>query len=273
MFTAFSVYVGVGSVAGLLAGLLGVGGGLVIVPMLSFCLVWVEGVPESQVMHLAVATSMASIMFTAVSSAWSHHQRGAVVWPVARRLGLGTLLGTLTGTCVAARLSSGALRVFFVVFLFYVAGQMLSDRKPKPSRAFPAWPGMVGVGAGIGAISSLVGIGGGTLSVPFMIWCNLPVHRAIGTSAAVGFPIALGGTLGWLYQGSRLPATDLPRLALGFVYLPALAGIVLASVLTAPFGAKLAHRLPVARLKRVFAVLLLATGARMLWSVLARWLG
>jgi len=268
MLTALAVYVAVGCVAGLLAGLLGVGGGLVIVPMLSFCLTWDKGVAEAHIMHLAVATSMASILFTAVSSAWSHHRRGSVEWSVARRLGVGALFGTLAGTCVAARLSTGFLKGFFVVFLLYVAVQMLIDRKPKPSRRFPGWPGMLAVGSGIGVVSSLVGIGGGTLTVPFMVWCNLPVHRAIGTSAAIGFWIASGGTMGYLYQGRG--AEGLPPLALGFVYLPALAGIVCASVLTAPLGAKLAHGLPVARLKRVFAVLLFIMAARMLWSVMPR---
>lgn len=268
MFTAaLAVYVAVGCVAGLLAGLLGVGGGLVIVPMLNLCLAWDRSVPEAHIMHLAVATSMASILFTAVSSAWSHHQRGSVEWGVARRLGLGALVGTLAGTGLAARLSSGFLRGFFVVFLVYVAVQMLIDRRPKASRSFPGWPGMLTVGSGIGVISSLVGIGGGTLTVPFMVWCNLPVHRAIGTSSAIGFWIATGGTLGYLYQGRG--ADGLPPLSLGFVYLPALAGIVCASVLTAPLGAKLAHRLPVPRIKRVFAILLIIMATRMLWSVLA----
>jgi uncharacterized membrane protein YfcA len=268
MFTALAVYVGVGCVAGLLAGLLGVGGGLIIVPMLGMCLAWEESIPKDAVMHMALATSMASILFTAVSSAWAHHKRGAVAWVVVRPIVPGVLAGTFLGSCIAARLSTGFLKVFFVVFLFYVAVQMLVDRKPTPSREFPAWPGMVGVGGVIGVVSSLVGIGGGTLSVPFMVWCNLPVHRAIGTSSAIGFPIAVGGTIGYLYNG--LKVAGLPPLALGFVYLPALAGIVSASVLTAPLGAKLAHGLPVTRLKRAFAVLLIIMGTRMLWSVLAR---
>lgn len=253
--------------AGLLAGLLGVGGGLVIVPMLGFCLPWQKDIPGEAVMHMALATSMASIAFTAVSSAWAHHRRGAVAWFVVRPLAPGVLLGTFAGSCIAARLSTGFLKTFFVFFLFYVAVQMLSDRKPRPSRDFPRWPWMVAVGILIGIVSSLVGIGGGTLSVPFMIWCNLPVHRAVGTSSAIGFPIAVGGTLGYIYNG--LAVQGLPRLALGFVYLPALAGIVCASVLTAPLGARLAHKLPVTRLKRVFAVLLLVMGVRMLWSVVA----
>ena len=261
------MYVGVGCVAGVLAGLLGVGGGLVIVPMLGFCLAR-EGVSPGAIMHMALATSMASIMFTAVSSAWAHHRRGAVEWSVVRRIVPGVLLGTFLGSCVAARLPTGFLKGFFVVFLFYVAVQMLVGGKPKPSCEFPGWAGMLGVGGLIGGVSSLVGIGGGTLSVPFMVWCNLAVHRAIGTSGAIGFPIALGGTIGYLYNGWHAP--DLPPLALGFVYLPALAGIVCASVLTAPLGARLAHSLPVPRLKRAFAVLLLIMGTRMLWSLISR---
>ncbi len=265
--SVLGIYVGVGCIAGLLAGLLGVGGGLVIVPMLGFCLARQPGIPATAVMHMALATSMASIMFTAVSSAWAHHRRGAVEWRVVRRIVPGVLLGTFLGSCVAARLSTGFLKVFFVVFLFYVASQMLVDRKPKPSREFPGWAGMVGVGGVIGVVSSLVGIGGGTLSVPFMVWCNLAVHRAIGTSSAIGFPIAVGGTIGYLYNGLHVP--DLPPLSLGFIYLPALVGIVCASVLTAPLGARLAHSLPVSRLKRFFAVLLVVMATRMLWSVVA----
>ncbi len=265
MLAALAMYVGVGCIAGLLAGLLGVGGGLVIVPMLGFCLAR-EGIATGAIMHVALATSMASIMFTAVSSAWAHHRRGAVEWSVVRRIVPGVLLGTFLGTCVSAHLSTGFLKGFFVAFLFYVAAQMLIDRRPKASREFPGWPGMLGAGGVIGVVSSLVGIGGGTLSVPFMVWCNLAVHRAIGTSAAIGFPIAVGGTIGYLYNGWHV--SGLPPGSLGFVYLPALLGIVCASVLTAPLGARLAHSLPVSRLKRAFAVLLLVMGTRMLYSLL-----
>jgi uncharacterized membrane protein YfcA len=265
MTTIVAMYAAVGAVAGVLAGLLGIGGGLVIVPMLVYCFT-LQGVAPVAMMHLAMGTSMASIVFTAVSSFWSHHRRGAVQWVVVRRIVAGILAGTLLGTFVAAWLSTRFLKGFFVVFLYYVALQMLLDKKPAPSRQLPGAAGMFGAGGLIGVVSSLVGIGGGTLSVPFMLWCNIPLHQAIGTSAAIGFPIAVAGTLGYLYNG--LSAAALPAGSLGYIYLPALAGIIGASVLTAPLGVRLAHSLPVARLKRVFAVLLLAVATQMLRSLL-----
>lgn len=259
------LYAAVGAVAGVLAGLLGIGGGLVIVPMLVFCFTW-QGIPHDLMMHLALGTSMASIIFTAVSSFWAHHKRGAVHWVVVRRIVIGIFVGTFLGTCIAARLSTDFLKGFFVIFLYYVAVQMLTGRKPKASRQLPGNLGMFGVGNVIGIVSSLVGIGGGTLSVPFMIWCNMSVHHAIGTSAAIGFPIAIAGTVGYIFNGWG--AAGLPPYSIGYVYLPALVGLVCASVLTAPLGVRLAHSLPVDRLKRVFAVLLLIVATRMLWSLL-----
>jgi len=265
VLTILLPYLGVGAVAGVLAGLLGIGGGLVIVPMLVYCFTR-EQIPNEFIMHLALGTSMASIIFTSVSSFWAHHRRGAVHWTVVRRIVLGILVGTFLGSCLAARMTTGLLKGFFVAFLYYVAVQMLIDRKPKSSRDFPGWLGMFGVGNVIGAVSSLVGIGGGTLSVPFMIWCNVPVHHAIGTSAAIGFPIAIAGTVGYIFNG--LNVAGLPSHSLGYIYLPALAGIVCSSVLTAPLGVRLAHSLPVAQLKRVFAVLLIAVATKMLLSLI-----
>ncbi len=264
MIQPYLAYFGVGAIAGVLAGLLGVGGGLVIVPMLIFCFTRL-GLPSASIMHVALGTSMASIVFTSVSSFWSHHKRGAVAWGAVGRLVPGILAGTFCGTFVASSLSTNWLKGFFAAFLAFVSVQMLRDKKPKPSRDLPGMPGMFVVGGAIGLVSSLVGIGGGTLSVPFLMWCNLPGHRAIGTSAAIGFPIALAGSLGYLVNGWS--ASSLPPHAVGYIYWPALACIVAASVLTAPLGVRLAHRLPVARLKRVFAVLLIVVGVRMVLSL------
>lgn len=258
-------YLGVGAVVGVLAGLLGVGGGLVIVPMLVFCFTW-QDVPQESLMHLAVGTSAASIVFTSVSSFWAHHKRGAVVWSVVLRIAVGILAGAVLGTFLASRLSTHGLKSFFAVFLCFVALQMLLDRKPRPARDLPGWWGLSAVGTVIGAVSSLAGIGGGIMSVPFLVWCNQPMHRAIGTSAAIGFPIAVFTSLGYVFHGLR--AAALPAYAVGYVYLPALACIVSASVLTAPLGVRLAHRLPVRALKRAFAVLLIVVGARMLLSLI-----
>jgi len=264
MITILATYSLVGAVSGVLAGLLGIGGGLVIVPMLVFCFTW-QQIPQELIMHLALGTSMASIIFTATSSFWAHHKRGAVHWIVVRRIVLGIFLGTFLGSCLAARMSTNFLKGFFVIFLYYVASQMLLNKKPKPSRQLPGPLGMFGVGNVIGSFSSMVGIGGGTLSVPFMTWCNIPVHEAIGTSAAIGFPIAIAGTAGYLYNG--LQTANLPQYSVGYIYLPALAGLIVTSVLTAPLGVRLAHSLPVGRLKRIFAVLLYLVGTRMLISL------
>lgn len=264
MYSILLMYAAVGAVAGLLAGLLGIGGGLVIVPMLVFCFS-LQHIPSEITMHLALGTSMASIMFTAVSSFLAHHKRGAVHWPLVRQIVLGIFIGTFLGSCLAARMSTGFLKGFFVVFLYYVAGQMLLNKKPNPSRQLPGPLGTFAVGSVIGAFSSLVGIGGGTLSVPFMTWCNFSVHRAIGTSAAIGFPIAIAGTIGYIFNGWHV--AHLPEFSFGYIYLPALAGLVVTSIFTAPLGVKLAHSLPVDKLKRVFAFLLFVVGTKMLISL------
>lgn len=258
------LYLATGVIAGFLAGLLGVGGGLVIVPVLALIFAAAH-FPAEHIMHLALGTSLASILFTSISSLRAHHAHGAVNWPVVRGIAPGIVVGTLLGTLLAAQLSTFFLKVFFIVFIYYVAAQMLLNIRPKPSRQLPGAAGLFAAGGVIGGVSSLVGIGGGTLSVPFMTWCNVKLHQAIGTSAAIGFPIAAAGALGFMLNG--LMARNLPEYSWGFIYLPALAGLVVASVLTAPFGAKLAHRLPVAKLKKIFAALLLVLGTRMLVSL------
>lgn len=264
MLTSFLIYAAVGAIAGILAGLLGIGGGLVIVPMLVFTFT-LQHIPHELIMHLALGTSLASIIFTSVSSFRAHHKRGAVRWDVFKRITPGILVGTFAGSCFASQLPTHILKGIFVVFLYYVATQMLLGKKPPASRQLPGTAGICGAGGVIGAFSSLVGIGGGTLSVPFLTWCNLPVHHAIGTSSAIGLPIALAGAFGYLVNGLRAP--NLPELSLGYVYLPALLGIICFSVLTAPLGARLAHSLPVAKLKRIFAILLYVVATRMLLSV------
>ncbi len=257
------LYLATGAFAGVLAGLLGVGGGLIIVPLLSFVFT-AQHMPDAYILHLALGTSLASIMFTSVSSLRAHHARGAVNWQVVKGVSIGILTGTFLGSWVAAQLTTGFLRIFFVAFLYYVALQMLLNIRPKPSRQVPGNGGLFGMGNLIGGVSSLVGIGGGSLSVPFLVWCNLTMHNAVGTSAAIGFPIAVAGALGYTLNG--LTIDGLPTGSLGFVYLPALAGIALASICTAPIGARLAHSLPVTRLKKVFALLLLVMGTRMLMA-------
>lgn len=262
--TLFLTYIALGSVAGLLAGLLGIGGGLVIVPMLTFMFT-AQGMPHAHILHMALGTSLASIVFTSVSSMRSHHKHDAVLWPVVFRITPGIIAGTLFGAWVASRLSTNLLKGIFSIFLFYVATQMLIGIKPKASRDVPETLGIFGAGSTIGIFSSLVGIGGGTLSVPFLVWCNTIMHKAIGTSAAIGFPIAVAGASGYILNG--LAATGLPENTLGFIHLTALSGIVIASVCTAPLGAKFAHSLPVDKLKKIFAMLLYLLGARMFWTL------
>lgn len=260
------LYLALGAFTGFFAGLLGIGGGSVLVPLLVM-LFAAQQFPAAEVMHLALGTSMAAILFTSLSSVRAHHLHGAVLWPVVARITPGILLGTLLGTALASRVPSAWLGVLFAVFIFYVAVQMIVGFKPKPSREMPGALGTGLVGAGIGAFSCLVAIGGGVLSVPFMTWCNVRVQHAIGTSAAIGFPIALGGAAGYVFNGWQV--ADLPPHSLGFVYLPALVGVVATSVLTAPMGAGLSHRLPVKRLRQIFAAILLLLALKMLWGLLA----
>jgi uncharacterized membrane protein YfcA len=266
------VFLLLGALTGVLAGLLGVGGGIVLVPMLVFIyggLPW-GPVHAAQIAHLALGTSLASIVATSLASVRAHHRRGAVDWLLVKRFSPGLVVGTLAGTALAAMLSTPALKALFVLFAWLVGLQMLLNLRPAAARALPAPGGLHLAGAGIGVFSSLVGIGGGSVSVPFMSWCSVPLHRAIATSAALGFPIALAGSLGFIANGLQAEARGqvLPAWSLGYVYLPALAGIALGSVLTAPLGARLAHALPVARLKQLFALLLLVLGTRMAWSLL-----
>jgi len=259
----FAAYGGLGLAVGFVAGLLGVGGGLIIVPVL-IMLLHTHGQAVGMEPQLALGTSLATILFTSLSSVRAHHRRGAVEWSLVRRIAPGIVLGTLAGAALAARMPATVLKIFFVIFLFYAAIQMWLDFKPAPHRGLPGRAGTSLAGGVIGVVSSWVGIGGGTLSVPFMLWHNVPLHRAIATSAAIGFPIAFAGAVGYVLGGWTV--SGLPAGSLGFVYLPALAGIVLGSVLTAPLGARTAHRLPVRPLKRVFALLLFTLALRMVWT-------
>ncbi len=265
MSTILLLYLLTGAFAGFLAGLLGIGGGLIIVPILTFMFTS-QGLPQEYILHLALGTSLTSILFTSLSSLKAHHKRGAVIWPVVLRITPGILGGTLLGTWIAAQLSSTSLNIFFACFLYYVGTQMLLNIRPKPGRELPKTLGVSTAGGIIGIFSSLAGIGGGSLSVPFLIWCNTPMHKAIGTSAALGFPIALAGAAGYLANG--LMVQGLPQGCFGFIHLPALGTIVLASVLTAPLGARTAHSLPVPKLKKCFALLLFVLATRMVWSMM-----
>lgn len=265
MLLAFALYLAFGALAGIIAGLLGLGGGIVIVPMLNYAF-RLQNLPAEYIHIMAVATSFACILFTSIASTRAHHRQGGVDWSIWRNITPGILAGTLCGTCIASGIPASWLKGFFICFLICVATNMLVGAKPKPTRQMPGLLGTMGVGCVIGAISSFVGIGGGTLSVPFMTFCNVAFHSAIGTSAAIGFPIALAGTLGYVWHGWNM--SGLPDYTLGYVYLPGCLGVVIASTITAGFGARLAHRLPVAKLKRCFAIFLFVIAADMLWGLL-----
>ncbi len=250
-----------GAFAGLLAGLLGVGGGLIIVPVLVFVF-GMQGIADHLLVHLAVGTSLATIVLTSLSSVRAHHLHGAVLWPVFRQLTPGIVTGAWLGAAVADLLPTVALRTFFGMFELYVAVQMTLNIKPKASQQLPGKMTMFGVGNIIGAVSAVVGIGGGTLTVPFLVWSNVSMRKAVATSAACGLPIAVAGSIGFIIAGMN--ETALPAYSSGYVYWPAFAGIAAASILFAPLGAKLAHRLPAASLKRVFAILLYILAFKML---------
>ncbi|MDR2787313.1 MAG: sulfite exporter TauE/SafE family protein [Candidatus Accumulibacter sp.] len=260
-------YIGLGLFSGFAAGLLGIGGGVVLVPMLTMIFTAQSEFFASEALHMALGTSMATILFTSISSLRTHHRHGAVIWRVVWRITPGILTGTALGTLFASRVPARPLGVFFALFICFNAIQMFLDLKPKATRELPGTPGVLGVGVLIGVFSALVAIGGGTLTVPFLTWCNVKVRNAIGTSSAVGCPIAIGGTLGYIYNGWH--NSLLPPGSLGYVFLPALLWMVPFSMLAAPLGARTTHRLPVSTLKRVFAILLILLAARMLWKLFA----
>lgn len=259
------LYLLCGAAAGFFSGLLGIGGGLVVVPLLSLIFATQGGVTPALMMHVAVATSLSSILFTSVSSARSHARRGSVEWSYVRGLAPAIVIGTLAGSFGAAQVSGFGLQAFFVVFLLVVATQMLLDFYPKARVLAPGKTGLSGAGLVIGGVSSLVGLGGGSLTVPYLRWCGVGMHHAVGTSSAVAWPIAVAGTLGYVISGWGNPL--LPAWSLGFVNLPATLGIACTSVFFAPLGVRLAHALPVPMLRKVFAVFLYITAADMLWSL------
>jgi uncharacterized protein len=256
-----------GTATGFLAGLLGVGGGMLMVPAVSFILAH-RGVETGLAVKMAIATSMATIAFTSLSSLRSHHRQGQVRWDIVYRLGPGIALGGLAaGAGAFALLGGQTLALLFGCFAVFSACNLAFGRGPKPGRVLPGpWPQAL-VGAGIGFSSGLLGAGGAFLSVPFMLWCNVPVRQAVGTSAAIGFPVAVAATTGFVVAGwSREPA--LPG-AWGYLFLPALALLAASSMLAAPWGAHWARRVPARRLKRLFAVLQLGIAATMINKALS----
>jgi len=255
------ILLSMGALAGTLAGLLGIGGGVIIVPVLAMVFQH-QGVAIDVLMHVSIGTSLATIVVTSLSSIRAHQKRGAIDWSVFRRITPGIIVGGFLGSVLADAIPGEELRVLFAIFMFLVATQMMIAGTPAPHRTLPQTPGILAVGVVIGAIAALMGVGGGAMSVPFMTWCNVHIRQAVATSAAIGFPIALAGAAGFMITGWGNEL--LPPWSAGYINLPAFTGIVVASILFAPLGAKLAHTIPPTMLKRTFAILLYVLGTRML---------
>jgi uncharacterized protein len=253
---------GIGS--GFLAGLLGIGGGMLMVPFITI-IMSNRGVTPDLAVKMAIATSMATIIFTSMSSVWAHHRRGGVRWDIVKRLAPGIVAGSMVGSLgVFALLKGSYLAIFFGLFVSFSATQMFLNKKPKPTRQMPGAAGQFAAGSLIGFLSGLVGAGGAFISVPFMTWCNVAILNAVATSAALGFPIALANVFGYVISG--LNVHGLPAGSFGYIWLPALAVIAACSFMTAPLGAKAAHSLPIHKLKRIFASVLYMLAAYMLYK-------
>lgn len=257
-----------GSCTGFLAGLLGIGGGMILTPFLTMLLVS-TGVPDEHIVHTAIATSLATIIFTSVSSVRAHHARGGVIWPVVGWVAPGILVGALIGSNIASSLPTFWISMVFVVFVGFSAIKMFRGGKPAPSRGLPGKPGLFGAGSFIGLISALVGAGGGFISVPFLVWCNVAMQRAVGTSAALGLPIAAAGTLGYILTGWGVEGLPGFPMMAGYIHLPALACVSVASVCTAPLGARVAHSIDTKPLKKLFACNLLVLAGYMLYRAIS----
>ena len=254
-------YLGIGALVGFAAGLLGIGGGIVMVPLLVFVFA-ASGMATEHMLHLAIGTALAAMVFTSLSSMRAHHAHGAVDWKIARAMSFGMLAGSFGAALAAGFIPTRPLAIGFTALVFYAATQILLDLRPPGSRDLPGAPGLFTAGAVIGAVSSLLAAGGAFLTIPFLAWCKVPLRRAIGTAAANGLPIAIAGTAAYVINGLR--AEGLPAMSVGYVYLPALALVVTTSMLLAPVGARLAHRLPVKRLRQIFAFMLYGFAIKML---------
>ncbi len=252
-----------GGLAGFIAGLLGVGGGLIIVPILLWLLSTL-GIHENT-QHIAVGTSLAVMVFTNFSSVIAQNRKKAVNWDLVVKFAPWMVLGVFIGSSIAKTLPSHGLQVFFVIFAVVIAIQTIFDLKPKGSRGLPGRLGLSIVGPIIGCLSSWVGIGGASLSIPFMLYCNIPMINAVGTSSALGWPIAVSGAIGYIVNGWS--HTNLEQGLLGYVFLPGMVALAIGTVACAPIGVKVAHKLPSRTLKLIFSAMLLIMAAQMAYSL------
>lgn len=260
LLTISLIFIAIGVFGGVIGGMLGLGGGIVIVPILYFIFQHF-GFPADIIMHLAVTTSLATIIVTSISASWAHHKKQAVLWPVVVKLAPGIVIGCIIGASIADMFSSDPLRKFFGIFEILVALQVVLNLRPKASRSLPEPAGLVTAGTGIGVISTIMGIGGGTVIVPFFLWCNVAMRNAVATSSACGLPIAIVGTITMIILGMN--ETELPEYSIGYLYWPAALMIAIGAMFAAPFGAKLAHQLPVETIKRIFSIILFIVGIKM----------
>lgn len=257
----YLIYMTTGAFVGIISGLLGIGGGLIIVPVLYFVFV-AQGQPVEHVMHMALATSLATIIITSISSVIAHQRKQAVLWPLVLRITPGICIGAWLGGQLAGQLSTDFLKPAFGVLELLIAIYMLSNYKPAAHHTTLGNGKLSSGGFLIGAISALAGIGGGTMTVPFLSWHDISIRKAVATSAAVGLPIAIVATASYIYSGWSI--INLPAPSLGYVHLEAFLFIVSVSVLTAPVGAMLAHRVTEGSLKKIFAVFILLVSLKMI---------
>lgn len=259
-------YTGLGAIAGLISGLFGVGGGAVIVPMLIFAFA-AQGIDAEVATHLAIGTSLATICFTSLSSIYTHHQKGAIRWDLVKTMTPAILFGSWLGGIFAISLQGGLLQILFGGFMVAVALQLLLYTPAVGARSLPGVIGTSIAGSIIGGISALFGIGGGTLSTPFLSFCGVKIHQAVGTAAAIGFPIALAAT--YVYMAADVGGLIMPDGSFGYVFAPAWLGIVVASIPFARLGAKIAHRANEKVLRIAFGCMMLLLGSRFIWINLA----
>jgi len=261
MLDQFWIFPLLGAVVGVLAGLLGVGGGLVLVAALAWLLP-LHGIDRDAAMHAALASSMASIVFTAASSAYAHHRRGSVLWPTVAWMAPGLVLGGWLGSLLAVALDGAVLKWGVIGYCLLAAARMaFGSARGDGGDVVPVGPGMGAAGVGIGALSAVVGIGGGSMTVPLLVWRGVAAVRAVGTSSACGVVIGIASAAGYAFNA---PAGALPAHAVGYVYLPAAIGVAVTSVLAAPLGSRLAHAVGGPTLKRVFALFLVVVAGSLL---------
>ncbi|NMH64798.1 sulfite exporter TauE/SafE family protein [Shewanella salipaludis] len=250
-----------GALVGFLAGLLGIGGGLLVVPALIYLLPSV-GINAEQLPHIAIATSLAAIILTSSSSARAHYNRGNIPWALFKPMMPGIIVGALAAAFISEQIPAHRLQQGFALFVLLMSAQMAFPRKAEAGRSLPGTWVLFWVSVSIALLAGMMGIGGGVLLVPFLTWCGLQMRHAVGFSAMTGLLISLVGSLGYVLAGADVPG--LPQWTLGFIYLPALLGIVLTSMLMAPVGVRAASHWPTLVLKRIFAVLLFSLGLKLI---------